>query len=74
VIKLLQDGALPKPTAKRTLKVVNQNFTPPFNLLKLLAILQTNIPAEFFKAAPITSSAQTTGPREVILSEYLVKS
>jgi len=74
VIKLLQDGALPKPTAKRTLKVVNQNFTPPFNPLKLLAILQTNIPAEFFKAAPITSSAQTTGPREVILSEYLVKS
>jgi len=37
-----------------------------------LGILKKNIPSEFFKETVAESAAQTSGPREVILSEYLI--
>jgi hypothetical protein len=38
----------------------------------VLAILKKNIPPEFFKQTMAEGAAQTSGPREVILSEYLI--
>ena len=42
--------------------------------LKILAKLRTGIPSELFKQTFASSSADMSGPKEVILSEYLVNS
>ena len=42
------------------------------NPLKVLALLQTNVPDEFLESHVAESAAHTAGPREVILSEYLI--
>ncbi len=65
----LEEGGIPKQTAKKTLQEVNKGNA--VNPLKILAILQKNIPVEFFNEHISESAAQTFGPREVILSEYL---
>ncbi len=69
LIKQLEEGGLPKQTAKKALQEVNKHGVNP---LKILAALQKNIPVEFLKEHISESSAQTIGPREVILSEYLI--
>ncbi|MBU1085881.1 helicase [Patescibacteria group bacterium] len=71
IMKLLKESSLPKNTSKRTLKEVKKYLVSPFNPLKIIAVLQKNIPSDFLKSGPVISSAQTAGPREVILSEYL---
>jgi len=68
VINLIEEGALPKQTAKTLSKELSKEPNP----LKILARLKTNIAPEFFKEPIAESSAQTSGPREVILSEYLI--
>lgn len=72
VIKILEEGALPKRTAKDLLKIIDKEMETGFNPLKLLTILKMSIPSEFFKETLAESSAQVAGPREVILSEYLI--
>jgi superfamily II DNA/RNA helicase len=72
VINLLEEGALPKSTTKRLLKRINQVLGNDFNPLKLLSILRMGIASEFFKETLAETGAQTAGPREVILSEYLI--
>ena len=42
------------------------------NPLKVLALLQNNVPDEFLEGHIAESAAHTSGPREVILSEYLI--
>jgi len=44
----------------------------PPNPLKVLALLQNNIPSEFLESHIAENAAYTFGPREVILSEYLI--
>jgi len=68
VINLIEEGALPKQTAKTLVKELSKETNP----LKILARLKTNIAPEFFKEPIAESAAQTSGPREVILSEYLM--
>ena len=68
VITLLEEGGLPKQTTKTLVKELSKETNP----LKILAKLKTNIAPEFFKETVAESSAQTSGPREVILSEYLI--
>jgi DNA-binding transcriptional MerR regulator len=68
VITLLEEGGLPKQTIKTLVKELSKENNP----LKILAKLKTNIAPEFFKEPVAESSAQTSGPREVILSEYLI--
>lgn len=68
VIKLIEEGGLPKQTTKTLQKALSKEITP----IKILGILKKKIPSEFFKEAMAESAAQTSGPREVILSEYLV--
>jgi len=68
VIKLIEEGGLPKQTTKTLQKELSKELNP----IKILGILKKNIPSEFFKETAAESAAQTSGPREVILSEYLV--
>ncbi|MBU0999726.1 helicase [Patescibacteria group bacterium] len=72
VMALLEEGALPKSTTKRLLNRISEELAKGFNPLKLLSLLRLGIPSEFFKETLAESSAQVAGPREVILSEYLI--
>ena len=73
VMNRLEEGALPKQTAKIVLKALaKESKTGQPNPLKVLAVLQTNVPDEFLESHIAESAAHTAGPREVILSEYLM--
>ncbi len=67
IITLLIDGAMAKPTVKKTWNDVKSELNP----VKILAKVKMHVPEEYFKKNPV-SSADTSGPKEVILSEYLV--
>ncbi len=67
VIELIEEGGLPKQTTRTLQKALSQEINP----IKILGILKRNIPSGFFKETMAESAAQTSGPREVILSEYL---
>ncbi|MFO7773407.1 MAG: helicase-related protein [Dehalococcoidia bacterium] len=68
VIRLIEEGGLPRQITKTLHKALTKETNP----LKILGILKKNIPAEFLKETAAESAAQTSGPREVILSEYLL--
>jgi len=72
VIQKIKEGALPKQTTKILLQELNNELKQTINPLKILAVLQKNIALEFLKEHLSESAAQTSGPREVILSEYLI--
>lgn len=63
---LLEEGGLPKQTAKNLHKSLSLEKSP----LKMLAHLR-KIPQEYFADNHAERSAKNYGPREVILSEYL---
>ena len=73
VMNRLEEGALPKQTAKTVLKALEKELkTGKPNPLKVLVLLQNNVPDEFLESHIAESAAHTSGPREVILSEYLI--
>lgn len=73
VMNRLEEGALPKQTAKTVLKALGkESKTEQPHPLKVLAVLQNNVPEEFLESHVAESAAHTAGPREVILSEYLI--
>lgn len=76
VMNRLEEGALPKQTASTVLKALNKEELKSGkpNPLKVLTLLQNNIPEEFLESHIAESAARTFGPREVILSEYLIGS
>ncbi|MBI2146016.1 helicase, partial [Candidatus Woesearchaeota archaeon] len=67
VLRLLQEGSLPKPTIKNILNNTSKESSP----LRILAVIKTGVHAEFFEDT-FVSSANTSGPKEVILSEYFM--
>lgn len=67
VLTLLRDGALPKATIKKLLKVIKGEINP----LKILTKVRTIVTSEFFQN--VVNAANTYGPKEVILSEYLIR-
>jgi superfamily II DNA or RNA helicase len=71
IIKQLEEGGIPRQTAKKALEAVKKQGVNP---LKILAALQKTVPDEFLKEHISESAAQTFGPREVILSEYFTVS
>ncbi|MFH1656444.1 MAG: helicase-related protein [Candidatus Nealsonbacteria bacterium] len=71
VIKELKEGGLPKETTKRVLQELDK-IKNELNALKVVAMLEKNIPEELLKEHFGGSAARTSGPREVILSEYLL--
>ncbi len=73
IFRQLEEGGIPKPTTKKVFQEINSKREEGINALKIIAILQKNIPAEFLKEHISESAAQTSGPREVILSEYFIK-
>lgn len=73
VMNRLEEGALPKQTAKTVLRALEMELkTRQPNPLRVLALLQNYIPDEFLESHIAESAAHTLGPREVILSEYLI--
>ena len=70
VMKEIEEGGLPKQTTKKTLQELNKELKNGLDPLRILTVLQKNIPTDLLKEHISESSAQTSGPREVILSEY----
>lgn len=70
LLTLLRDGALPKKTINKILKLTKGET----NRLKILARLKSGIAPELFQKTFVTDAADTSGPKEIILSEYLVGS
>ena len=72
VMQQLEEGGLTKQTTKRTLQVLQKDIKEAGpRPLRMLALLQRHIPPELLESHAVESTAQTFGPREVILSEYL---
>jgi len=71
VMVQLEEGGIPKPTTKKTLTELKKTLIGTVNPLKVVAILQKNIPEKFLESHLSENSVQTAGPREVILSEFL---
>jgi len=72
VMQKIREGALPKQTTKILLQELNNELKKTINPLTILAVLQKNVAPELLKKHLSESAAQTSGPREVILSEYLI--
>ncbi len=68
VIRLLEDGALPKRTAQKVAEALKTEIQP----LNILRILRRDIPREFLRANAPTAG-HGTAPREVILSSFLIQ-
>ena len=68
VIRLVEEGSLPKRTAKELAAKLKDEIQP----LKVLAILRHDIKRELFQTSPASHASQTLAPREVILSSFLV--
>jgi superfamily II DNA or RNA helicase len=71
VLQQLEEGGLPKQTAKNTLKALNELKDELANPFKVLATLQTHIPERLLQSHYAEHSPSVTGKREVILSLLL---
>ena len=67
----LEEGALPKQTTKMALKALNELKSDMVNPFKLLAVLQSQIPAKLLESHYVEDYPRAAGKREVILSMYL---
>ncbi len=71
VFTQLEEGGLPKQTAKETLKALSDLKSELANPLKVLATLQAHIPERLLESHYAEYNPQSSGRREVILSLYL---
>ncbi|MFA4909785.1 MAG: helicase-related protein [Desulfobacteria bacterium] len=71
VLARLEEGNLPKQTTKQTLKALDALKGEIMNPFKVLAVLQTNIPAKLLEEHYAEQTPTVFGKREVILSLYL---
>jgi superfamily II DNA/RNA helicase len=69
VICLVQDGSLPKRTAKGLANKLKAKIEP----LNVLGILRHDIKHGLFQTNPVANASQTLSQREVILSSFLVQ-
>lgn len=69
ILRLLKEGGIAKATIKRVLNEIKGEI----NQLKILARIRGGVPSDVFQGTFVKSAADTTGPKEVILSEYLIK-
>ena len=72
VMSQLDEGGLPRQTTKVTFKALEDLGNQMLNQLKVLAILQTNIPVRLLESHYAEENPRSAGKREVILSMYLV--
>ncbi|MDQ6630984.1 MAG: hypothetical protein M3Y82_04400 [Verrucomicrobiota bacterium] len=68
VIRLIEEGSLPKRTAKELAAKLKDEIQP----LKVLGILRHDLIRELFQASPASHASQALAPREVILSSFLM--
>jgi len=72
VMARLEEGGLPRQTTKTALNALNELGNQMINPLKVLAVLQTTIPARLLESHYAEQNPRSTGgKREVILSMYL---
>ena len=71
ILLRLEEGALPKQTAREALKALGELKNEIENPLKVLAAVQTSVPARLLEEHFAAGTGGRTGRREVILSEYL---
>ncbi len=71
VLTQLEEGGLPKQTAKNTLKALNALKDELVNPFKVLAVLQNHIPQRLLQSHYAEQNPAVFGKREVILSLYL---
>jgi len=71
VLSRLEEGALPRKTAQKTFRSLENLGDELLNPLKVLATLQKNIPERLLQAHYAEQSSAISGKREVILSMYL---
>jgi len=69
VLRILKEGGIAKATMKRILKDIKDEINP----LKILAKIRSGISPNVFQGTFAKSAADISGPKEVILSEYLIK-
>ncbi len=69
VRKLLEEGGMPKKTAKTIFNEI-KNETDP---MKILATIKRNLPNQLFNAIQTAKEISMNSSKEVILSEYLLK-
>jgi len=68
VVRLLEEGSLPRPTTRKVAEAIKPETEP----LRVLAHLRRNIPAEFLRSGHIRQDSDPRKPREVILSSWLI--
>ena len=68
---IIEEGGLPKQTAKNTLKALDALKDELVNPFKVLAVLQTHIPERLLQSHYAEQNPAVFGKREVILSLYL---
>jgi len=71
VLIQLEEGGIPKQTAKTTKKALDNLGDELVNPLKVLAVLQTHIPDRLLREHYAEQNPAAHGKREVILSLYL---
>ena len=71
VLTQLEEGGLPKQTAKNTLKALDALKDGLVNPFKVLAVLQTHIPQKLLESHYAEQNPSVFGKREVILSLYM---
>ena len=71
VMLRLEEGALPKQTAREAYRALSELKDILANPLKVLAVLQTCIPARLLEGHYAEHSPKTSSAREVILSLYM---
>ena len=70
VVTQLEEGGLPKQTAKQALQALNDLKNEIINPFKVLSVLQTYIPAKLLEEHYAEQNPTVFGKREVILSMY----
>jgi len=71
VFTQLEEGGIPKQTAKETLKALDELSNEIMNPLKVLAVLQTRIPERLLAGHYAERNPQFFSKREVVLSLFL---
>lgn len=66
---MLDEGGMPKTVAKRIFTEIRNETNP----MKILAAIKRNLPEQFFNPTASAKDVFMSIPKEVILSEYLIK-
>ena len=66
---MLDEGGMPKTVSKRIFSEIIDETNP----MKILAAIKRNLPEQFFNHTASAKDVSMSIPKEVILSEYLIK-